>query len=61
MKDLCPHCYKDMELDTDFMVQRNMFADDETGEFNCPHCDEKVYWKSYHTVNRDFEKDPDYL
>ena len=51
MSDICPHCFKDMGLDTDFKYERGMFADEEKGDFDCPICGEKVYWKSYHLVS----------
>lgn len=57
----CPHCYKDMKLDTDFMYERDMFADENTGEFNCPLCDEPVFWKSFMVIDHQYETDKDFL
>lgn len=61
MSDNCPHCHKDMKLDSDFLYENNMYSDGEQGEFNCPQCDETVYWAAHASIEHTFETDKDFL
>ncbi len=51
----CPHCLTNMNLDTDFMYQNNMFEPESSGKINCPNCGELVVWRSFEMISHDFE------
>lgn len=61
MKHRCPHCYQDMDLDTDFMLEEGMWEAENKGSFPCPCCEEVVHWRSFISIEQEFETDPDLL